>query len=214
MGPPKSYILLPINGSLAQQTTILFGVLFGFLILKERPTKIQVLFSFILLTGLIFAVTKGQFDLIELNFGVILMLFVTGLWMFAHSLSRNVFSQNKITPIQLAFIRNMVSGFFLILLYLIFFPMTNFGLILKPINLIFIILMGIGYGLDVLFWYLSLKYIEVGKATVIVSPMPILTALLAFTILGEQFTIYHLIGGLVIIISIIIIVTQKQKNPR
>jgi drug/metabolite transporter (DMT)-like permease len=203
-----------INGSLAQQTTIIFGLIFGFLILKEKPNLIQIIFSFILLFGLIFAVTKGQFNLIQLNFGVILMLFVTALWMIAHSLSRSVFSQNKITPIQLAFIRNVISGFFLALVYLIFFPITNLALILKPINLLFMILMGIVYALDIFLWYNSIKYVEVSKATVIASPMPILTAFFAFAILGEFFTIYHFIGAFIIIASIIVIVSQKSKTPK
>ncbi|MGV9171296.1 MAG: DMT family transporter [Promethearchaeia archaeon] len=200
-----------INGSLAQQTTIIFGLLFSFLILKEKPTKVQIFFSFILLLGLVLAVTKGRFNVIDLNFGVIFMLFVTCLWMLAHSLSRKVFSRNEITPIQLAFIRNMISGLFLIILYVFFFPIQNITLLLKPINLIFMILMGLAYGIDVFFWYLSLKYIEVNKATVIASPMPILTAFLAFTILGEKFTIYHLMGAIIIIFSILIIVNQKQE---
>ena len=38
-----------INGSLAQQTTIIFALLFGFLIIHEKVSKIQILFSFILL---------------------------------------------------------------------------------------------------------------------------------------------------------------------
>lgn len=203
-----------INGSLAQQTTIIFGLLFGFLILKEKPNLIQIIFSFILLFGLIFAVTKGKFNIIELNFGVILMVFVTAMWMIAHSLSRDVFSQDKITPIQLAFIRNVISGLFLIIFYILFFPITNLALILKPINLLFMVLMGVDYALDIFLWYNSLKYIEVSKATVLVSPMPIITAFFAFVILGEIFTIYHFIGAFIIIMSIIVIVSQKSKTPK
>jgi drug/metabolite transporter (DMT)-like permease len=42
--------------------------------------------------------------------------------------------------------------------------------------------------------------------------MPILTAVFAFFILGEIFTIFHLIGTVVIIISIMMIVKEKKRS--
>lgn len=71
--------------------------------------------------------------------------------------------------------------------------------------------MGIFYGFDLLFWYKSLSYLDFSKAAVVVSPMPLLTALFATIILGETFTIFHLIGALIIISSIIMIVRQKKE---
>ena len=50
----------------------------------------------------------------------------------------------------------------------------------------------------------------VSKASIIISPMPILVAFFAYLILGEIFTIYHLIGVLIVIGSIIIIMRKKE----
>jgi drug/metabolite transporter (DMT)-like permease len=200
-----------INGSLAQQTHIIFALLFGFLIHREKISKIQILFSLILIFGLTLAVTQGNFNILEINLGVIILIITTMLWMLAHSITKPIFAKNEITPIQFSFIRYLISALFLISTYFIFFPLENIGLLFDPINILFFIMIGVLYGFDVLFWYKSLSKIEMSKASVIVSPMPILTALFAYLILGEIFTFYHLVGIVIVITSIIIIVNKKAE---
>ncbi len=200
-----------INGSLAQQTLIIFALLFGFLIHHEKISKTQILFSFILLFGLTLAVTQGNFNVLEINIGVLIMFITTMLWMLAHSITKPIL-EKEITPIQFSFIRYTISGIFLISTYFIFYPLTNISLLLEPINILFFLLIGFLYGFDVLFWYKSLSHIEMSKASVLVSPMPILVAFFAFIILGESFTIFHLIGTIIIMFSIIMIVKKKPTK--
>jgi drug/metabolite transporter (DMT)-like permease len=197
-----------INGSLAQQTTIIFALIFGFLINHEKISKTQILFSIILLFGLALATTQGNFNLLEINIGVLFMLITAMIWMLAHTFTKPILDRNESTSIQIVFIRNAISGVFLISTYFIFFPLENINILFDPLNQLFFIMMGLLYGFDVLFWYKCLNHIEVSKASVIVSPMPILTALFAFLILGESFTIFHLIGTIIIIFSIMIIVRK------
>ena len=197
-----------INGSLAQQTTLIFALLFGFLIHHERISKTQILFSFLLLFGLTLAVTQGNFNVLEINIGVLIMIITTMLWMLAHSITKPIL-EKEITPIQFSFIRYALSGLFLISTYFLFYPLTNINLLFEPINILFFLLIGFLYGFDVLFWYKSLSHIEMSKASVIVSPMPILVAFFAFIILGEIFTLFHLIGTVIIIFSIIMIVKKR-----
>ena len=71
--------------------------------------------------------------------------------------------------------------------------------------------MGLDYGFSLYFWYKTLSYIEIGKAGIINSITPIISAFFAFAILGEIFTIYHLIGMVIVIISIIVIVREKER---
>ena len=203
-----------INGSLTQKTTVFFGILFGFLILKERVTKLQIVFSIILFFGLILAITKG-FNLINFNsdivLGVLILLFIACLWMFGHTITKPVLNKNEVTAIQMVFLRNLISGIILISTYFIFYPFENIFLLFDPLNQIFYITMGLVYGLGLFCWYKTLSYLDVSKATIILSPTPIITAIFATIFLGEVFTIFHLIGTLIVILSIIIIVTQKEK---
>lgn len=199
-----------INGALAQQTIIIFGLLFGFFINHEKVSKTQILFSFILLFGLTFAITQGSFNLLEFNIGVGLMMITTALWMLAHSITRPILDKDEITATQVVFIRNVISGTILFSTYFIFFPLSNINLLFDPINVFFFVAIGFFYAFDVLYWYRAIQKIDVSKASIIISPMPILVAFLAYLILGEIFTIYHLIGTLIVIGSIIIIVRKKE----
>ena len=199
-----------VNGSLAQQTSIIFALVFGFFINHERVKKTQIIFSFVLLFGLTFAITQGSFNLLEFNIGVGLMIITTAIWMIAHSLTRPILDRDEITATQLVFIRNIISGAILFSTYFIFFPLSNIYLLFDPINMFFFVAIGFFYAFDVLYWYRAIQKIDVSKATIIVSPMPILVAFLAYLILGEIFTIYHLIGTLIVIGSIIIIVRKKE----
>jgi len=80
-----------INGSLTQKTTVFFGLIFGL-------TKVQVLFSTILFFGLILAISQGTFNLstfsLDVLSGVLIMLLITCLWMFGHSITKPIFARN------------------------------------------------------------------------------------------------------------------------
>jgi len=200
-----------INASLASQTSIIFGLLFGFLINHEKISITQILFSIILLFGLTLAVTQGSFDLLEFNVGVFIMIITTFLWMLAHSLARPILGKNELSSIQIVFIRNILNSIVLFSTYFIFYPIENIFLIFNPINQVFFILMGIAYSFDLYCWYKALSFIDVSTATILVSPTPILIAVFATIILGEIFTVFHLIGAIIIIISIIVIVQKKSR---
>jgi len=203
-----------INGSLTQKTTVFFGLIFGFLILKERITKVQIIFSTILFFGLIFAITQGSFNILTLSLdilsGVLIILLITCLWMFGHSITKPVFDRDEATPTQMVFIRNFLSGIILFSTYFLFFPIKNISLLFVPINQFYYISMGVVYGVGLFCWYKTLSYLDVSKATILFSPTPIITAIFATLFLGDLFTIFHFIGSVIVILSIVIIVKQKK----
>ena len=205
-----------INGSLTQKTTVFFGLIFGFLILKERITKVQAIFSTILFLGLILAISRGTFNLLTLSLdilsGVLIMLLITCLWMFGHSITKPVFDRDEATPTQMVFIRNFLSGIILFSTYFLFFPIKNISLLFVPINQFYYISMGVVYGVGLYCWYKTLSYLDVSKATILFSPTPIITAIFATLFLGDLFTIFHFIGSVIVILSIVIIVKQKNNK--
>lgn len=203
-----------INGSLTQKTTVFFSMILGYLILKEKITKLQLLFSFVLFLGLTIGITQF-FSLIQFNItiliGVVILLVISFLWMIGHTLTKPIFNKKEATPIQMVFLRNFISGFILLITYFIFFPI-NYRIWIDPDNLRFFLIMGIVYGSGLVCWYKTLSYLDVSKASTIFAPTPITAALFASFILGESFTIYHLIGVILVIISIIVIVNQKTEQ--
>ncbi|MFW9948939.1 MAG: DMT family transporter [Candidatus Thorarchaeota archaeon] len=202
-----------INGSLTQKTTVFFSLLFGYIILKEKITKKQIIFSIVLFFGLILAITQGSFNFLlfglEGLLGVLILLGMTCLWMYGHSITKPIFNRNEATPIQMVFLRNILSAIILIVPYIIIFPISNFQLLLIPINAFYCVLMGVIYGAGLAAWYFALSYLDVSVATIIFSPTPIVTAIFATVILGEAFTIFHIIGTFLVILSIFIILRQK-----
>ncbi|MFX1570512.1 MAG: DMT family transporter [Promethearchaeota archaeon] len=200
----------PTNSSIILKCEIIFGLLFGFLILNEKVTKIQLIFCFILFIGLIFALTQGFSNLDELNIGVLILFVSVALFTFIHTLTKIKFDKNEFYPTQIVFMRNLMSGILLLTSYLIFFPLENLNIVLNPNNFIFFLVMGLDYGFSLYLWYKTLTYLQIGTATVINSLTPFSAAFFSFIILGDVFTIYQLIGIIIIIISIIIIVREKE----
>lgn len=164
-----------INGSLTQKTTVFFSMILGYLILKEKITKLQLLFSFVLFLGLTIGITQF-FSLIQFNItiliGVVILLVISFLWMIGHTLTKPIFNKKEATPIQMVFLRNFISGFILLITYFIFFPI-NYRIWIDPDNLRFFLIMGIVYGSGLVCWYKTLSYLDVSKASTIFAPTPI-----------------------------------------
>lgn len=200
-----------INSSLTLKSEIIFALVFGVIFLKEkRISKVQIIFCVVLFLGLLIAITEGSFNLIEFNMGVIILIICVVLFTFIHTFTKSGFDRNEIFPTQVIFVRNLVSGLILFILYITIFPVENLKLILDFNNSIFFLLMGVDYGFSLFLWYKTLTYIEIGKASIIISLTPIVTAFFSWIILGVVFTIFHLIGTLIIIFSIFIIVREEK----
>ena len=201
-----------INGSLAQKATVIFSLLFGYIIMKEQISFQQIVFSFLLLFGLIISVTQGSFNLLEFNFGVLLLLILAVFWMLAHTLTKKfIFDYKNSTATQVVFIRNAIGAIILIIAFFFIFPLNAIKLLFNPINTFYYISMGIVYSTGLFFWYKTLSYLDTSKATLLISPTPIITAFFSVFLLGKIFTIFHLIGSIIVIISIIMIV-KPEKN--
>ena len=200
-----------INSSLIFKSEIIFALIFGYLFLKEKISITQILFCFLLFFGLIISVTQASFNLLELNMGVIILLISVVIFTLVHTLTKSSFDRNDLFPTQVVFMRNTISGIILFFTYFLFFPKENMLIVIDPQYFIYFLLMGIDYGFSLFLWYKTLTYLEIGTASVILSLTPIVSTFFSFILLGEEFTIFHLIGTFIIIFSITIIVRQKKK---
>ncbi|MHA1294945.1 MAG: EamA family transporter, partial [Promethearchaeota archaeon] len=132
-----------INGSLAQKSTVFFALLFGFLIMHEKISKLQIIFSLVLFFGLILAVTRGSFNLLELNVGVVVLLLLSLIWMFTHTITKKfILDKKEGTPSEMVFSRNLLGGIILFSTYFIFYPTENVKLFYDPINWFWFFVMG------------------------------------------------------------------------
>lgn len=201
-----------INGSIAQKTTVIFALLFGFLINNEKFNKYQIVFCLLLFFGLILAITAGSFNLLRINLGVLILTITAMLWMFAHSLSKVYLAKNEFSPIQIFFIRTIISTTFLLIVYFIFFPIENYKLILDPSNQIFYISMGIAHGGSLLCWYKTLDFLGTSRSSVIDSSSPIITIIFTFLFFNKILTYFQLIGAVIVLTSIVMIFKLKKGD--
>ena len=203
-----------INGSLTQKTTVFFSLFLGYLILGERITKLQILFSIVLFFGLSIGITQF-FSLFELDLtiliGVSILLLISFLWMVGHTLTKPMFTQKELTPIQMVFLRNFLSGLIIIMTFFLIYPF-DLNLFFEPANYLFYLRMGAVYGAGLVCWYKTLSLLDVSKASTIFGVTPITSALFATLFLEEIFTLAHFVGTIIVIISIVLIVNQK-KSP-
>jgi len=200
-----------INSSLTLKSEVFFALLFGYMFLKEkRISKVQLLFCATLFFGVYIAITQGSFNLLEFNIGVLILLIDVALFTLVHTFTKSRFDRNELSPIQVVFIRSLLSGIILFSTYFIFFPLDRINIVFNPDYFIYYLLMGLDYSVSLFLWYKTLSYIQIGKAGVLNSVTPIITALFSWIILGDIFTIFHLIGMVIIIISIYMIVREKK----
>jgi drug/metabolite transporter (DMT)-like permease len=202
-----------VNSALTLKSEVFFALLFGYIFLKEkRISKVQLLFCVTLFFGVYIAITQGSLNLLEFNVGVLILLIDVALFTLVHTFTKSRFDRNELSPIQVVFIRNLLSGIILFSTYFIFFPLDRINIVFNPNYFIYYLLMGLDYSVSLFLWYKTLSYIQIGKAGVINSITPIITALFAWIILGDVFTIFHLIGMVIIIISIYMIVRNPEEK--
>lgn len=204
-----------ITGSIALKSSTIWMIILGAVFLREKPSKVQLFFTAIIFVGLMYVISRGTFNLGNVNIGTVILIFVTMLWAIGHSITKPMLKSHIAIPSQVIFLRTLVSSIVLILIYLMTNPISVYPtlfIILKPENFIFGVMIGIAYLIGHYFWYYSIKNIDIAISSGIQTVQPIITSILAFYILGEIFTIYHLIGLIWITVCILIILVDNRKN--
>ncbi len=202
-----------VNSSLALRSEVIIALLSGYIFLNEkRINRIQILFCIFLILGLFIAITQGFIDLLDFNLGVLIIVLAVIIFTIAHTFTKSGFDRNEISPIQVVFIRNVLSGTILLITYFIFFPLEGLIIVFSPENLIYPFIMALDWSFSLLFWYRTLSYIQIGKAAVVMSLTPISSAVFSWIILGDEITYFHLIGIIIVIVSIYVIVREKKDE--
>ncbi|MBD3197248.1 MAG: EamA family transporter [Candidatus Lokiarchaeota archaeon] len=215
--PVLLYIGYELAGSilsgLALKTEVIFALIFGRIILnEEKISKLKILFFSVLFLGLIIAMTQGSLNIIEFNMGVLIIIISVIIFTFIHTITKIKLDAHELFASQVVFIRNLLSGTILFLIYIIIFPIENLLILLDPMNLFFFLIMGFDYGFSLFVWYKTLSYIEISKASIINSLTPIISSLFGFLLLGDLFTLYHFVGLVLIIVSIYMIVREPKSS--
>jgi drug/metabolite transporter (DMT)-like permease len=178
-----------INASLITRAEVLFSFVLAYVFLREKIAKGQIFWSLSILVGLFLVITQGK--AIMPRKGDLLLLLVPLFWQSGHVIAKKFL---------IAAFRNTFGG---ILLLLLAFPS---GLEFSKLAVAEGIILSFGQ----VIWYLAIKRINLSKATAIITPAPAVAIGVA-TLLGEEFTVYHLVGFVLITIGTFMVSRIKSE---
>lgn len=185
-----------------------FTIFVSMLILKDIPNRFAIVGSIISFLGLLYILGKGDFTTL-LNMGGHSgdLLMVVAVFFYAFY---GVFLKKWQLKIPLLISLYVQIGF--ALLYHIPFLMY-FGLdAINAQNVPSLLYAGIFPSLLApLLWMLAVQHIGPNRTSIFMNLMPVFTAIIASLWLAEQWTLFHTIGGMMILVGIVM--AQKKNAP-
>ncbi|WP_413206688.1 DMT family transporter [Rhodospirillum sp. A1_3_36] len=177
-----------VSGAIAIQAYPLFAILWESLFLKRRKTPLELLFTVGLIAALIFLGTDGTFRIEGLSPWFLVALAVPFLWSIAHVIIREELGNTPITPVQVTFIRVLLSTLFLGILAAILAPGNLLHSLGDLSGQTFALALGFVYTVELIVWFHAMRFIAVSMASSITTPWPALTIVLSAFFLDESVT--------------------------
>jgi len=184
-----------------------FTIFVSIMILKEIPSRFAVIGSFISFFGLLYVIGQGNLsNLARLggHWGDLLMVLAVFFYAFY-----GVFLKKWQLKVPLLISLYVQIGF--TLLYHLPFVLY---LGIDPINqdnVASVLYAGAFPSLVApLLWMIAVQYLGPNRTSIFMNLMPVFTAIIAYFWLHEAWTIYHTIGGVVILVGIVM--AQKKSN--
>ena len=194
---------------LLQYLTPFFVAIYSYLFLKERMDRWKVISLFLAFTGCFFAAEAYRVSFLSLNIhGVIAGLLSAVFFSFYSLLGERV--MHGYNPWSVLF-------------YAFVFAALLLNIVLSPTNLIswgpglrpwFLVLYIASFGTAVPFgfYFMGIEHLRTTRASIVATLEPISAGFLSFIVVGEILTPWQIFGGLLVIISIIIIQSRREVD--
>ena len=202
-----------ISGVLMISTIPVLIIIFCWLFKIETTNVYQILGVIFSLSGVVVIITKADLGiLLNLNFNK------GDLWMVVAMFSWAIYSallrKKKFELSQICFLQTIISAglIFLLPAYLIELALGYRVNLQLPfiLTLTYVVLFpGLA---SFIFWIKGISIIGSNRSGIFLHLMPIFSTILAMLIFKEKFMIYHLIGGILIIMGIILSSRKKQND--
>ena len=187
------------NMGIINAFTPIFTIFISIFILKEMPTRYAVIGGILSFLGLLYVMSQGNLQsLVHLagHWGDLLMILAVFLYAFY-----GVFL--KKWQIQMPLLTSLyVQIAFALLFHLPFVFVLGLDVINSQ-NVGSVLYAGVFPSIVApLVWMMAVQYIGPNRTSIFMNVMPIGTALIAYFWLNEAWTIYHTIGGVIILLGI------------
>lgn len=187
------------NMGIINAFTPIFTIFISIFILKEMPTRYAVIGGILSFLGLLYVMSQGNLQsLMHLagHWGDLLMILAVFLYAFY-----GIFL--KKWQIQMPLLTSLyVQIAFALLFHLPFVFVLGLDVINSQ-NVGSVLYAGVFPSIVApLVWMMAVQYIGPNRTSIFMNVMPIATALIAYFWLNEAWTIYHTIGGVIILLGI------------
>ncbi len=186
-------------------TNPILTMLVSAVVFRQVPNKYQALAFLLSFVGAVLVITEGEMALEKLggNIGELLMLLAV-LCQITYGMVLKKVSAH-FSPLTLSF-ATLTTG---ILCVLPFVANREFVSIVTNLTLwqwgMFVCISGLGTALDIYLYSLAIKRMGPAQTSLIIfSSMPIFVFLLAFLILGEGISAWQLLGGILVVSSLVV----------
>ncbi len=204
-----------VSAALALQAYPLFAIVLESFFLGRRKTKIELMFTGLLLLALTYLATDGQMRPDSLSPWFLFALLIPLIWSIAHVSLREVMMKSRTTPAQITFFRVLVSSLFLFALLVQQGGLASLGDALMHGELQFwAALMGAVYYLELLLWFYAIRHIDVSLASSLTVPAPAGTMIFAVLVLSDVIEGYQIVAMILVMASLYgLILAGKRKQP-
>ena len=206
------YYTQVISGVLMISTIPVWIIFISSLLNIEKTNIFQIMGVILSLTGVIFIISKADFNLLKnlaFNKGDLSMIVAMFSWaVYSALLKKKKYKISQITLLQVVIICGLL---FLIPIYYIEMSMGNLIKLEKPFYLTLayvVIFPGLA---SFFFWIKGIALIGANRAGIFLHLMPIFGAIMAMIIFDEKFMVYHFLGAIFIIAGITLS-NKKYKN--
>ena len=201
------------HAAFLHKTLPLYVAIFAFLILKEKITKKYLTAMFLMFFGTIaiYSVSISPTELwLNPQLGDLLIIGATILWAAENIIARKAMINGE-TNFIVSFARLFFGG---LILFGVVLLTNKFGILLalSAEQIINISISVVILFLYVLFYYWSLKFINVSKAAVLLLLAPVVSLVIGVTVLSEPFPLLQLAGSALILIGAYFIIGIKSEQ--
>ncbi|MDR1112892.1 MAG: DMT family transporter [Bacteroidales bacterium] len=198
-------------------TIPLFTALLAIFYFKEQFSKINMLGAIVSILGigimLAPSFTNSHFSStgMGLAFGAVICAVCYGFFVRKMTQGYN--------PAVIITYQNLIGALLFFPLFLFFFNKNQFqaeyAALHHPLNLSYILILSIFCSaIAFMFFFQGIQKLGLGKANTFTNLIPVVTALLSFFIIGEQFPFYKIIGIIVVITGIFLVQKRGKKGEQ
>jgi drug/metabolite transporter (DMT)-like permease len=193
----------PVNFIILLQSYPLIASLMEFVILGQRRGRAELALTVVMILAITYLVSGGTFSLASVSHWSLLVLCIPVLWSSAHMMLRRLLVKARMSANQVTLSRLLISLVFLAAALLLSGEGGQFVRQFTELNVqLPAAVFGIVYYLELLFWFLAMRHINVSLASSITVPAPALTMAASVVLLGQPVAAYQILAMLLIAASL------------